>query len=114
MGSLSRQKGKRAERQAATALERAIGCEARRSVQYCGANADADLSTTLDGVHFEVKARKSHACLRFYAQAEADAATDDIPVVLLRENGDVRVFALVDLDHIRALAQKILDIGAKH
>ena len=72
MGSLSRQKGKRAERQAAKAVASALGVEARRSVQYCGDNGDADLTTTLEGVHFEVKARAAHGCLRFMEQAEED------------------------------------------
>jgi len=111
MGSLSRQKGKRAERQAAKAVADALGVEARRSVQYCGDNGDADLTTTLEGVHFEVKARASHGCLRFMEQAEEDAKEGEIPVVLLREGGDTRFFALVELTHIRTLALKIARIG---
>ena len=111
MGSLSRQKGKRAERQAAKAVADALGVEARRSVQYSGHNGDADLTTTLEGVHFEVKARASHACLRFMEQAEEDSREGEIPVVLLRENGDTRFFALVELEHIRTLALKIARIG---
>lgn len=111
MGSLSRQKGKRVEREAAKAVSSALLCEARRSVQFCGKAGDADLTTTLEGVHFEVKARASHGCLRFMEQAEEDARDGEIPVVLLREDGDTRFFVLVELEQVRTLAAKIARIG---
>jgi hypothetical protein len=44
-------------------------------------------------------------------QAEEDAREGEIPVVLLREDGDPRFFALVELNHIRTLALKIARIG---
>jgi hypothetical protein len=111
MGSLSRQKGKRVEREAAKAVSSALSIEARRSVQFCGRAGDADLQTTLEGVHFEVKARAAHSTLRFMEQAEEDAKEGEIPVVLLREDGDTRFFVLVELTHIRTLAAKIARIG---
>lgn len=80
-------------------------------MQYSGHNGDADLTTTLEGVHFEVKARASHGALRFMEQAEEDAREGEIPVVLLREDGDPRFFVLVELNHIRTLALKIARIG---
>jgi Holliday junction resolvase len=108
MGSLSRNKGKRVEREAANRLT-AIGIPSERSAQHCGKCA-ADLRTDLEGVHFEVKARKAHAALRFYEQAEEDAK-GAIPVVLLREDGDPRFFVLVDLAHVRDLSVRICRIG---
>ena len=108
MGSLSKQKGKRMEREAAKALNLVLGVEARRSVQYCGGAGDADLTTTLDGVHFEVKSRAAHSCLRFYEQAAGDAEKPgDIPVVLLRENGDTDFYVLVALSDLRALSRRV-------
>ena len=108
MGSLSKQKGKRMEREAAKALNLVLGVEARRSVQYCGGAGDADLTTTLDGVHFEVKSRAAHSCLRFYEQAAKDAAeASTIPVVLLRENGDTDFYVLVALSDLRALSNRV-------
>jgi hypothetical protein len=108
MGSLSKQKGKRVEREAAKALNLVLGVEARRSVQYCGGAGDADLTTTLDGVHFEVKSRAAHSCLRFYEQAAKDAEKPgDIPVVLLRENGDTDFYVLVALSDLRALSRRV-------
>ena len=108
MGSLSKQKGKRMEREAAKALNLVLGVEARRSVQYCGGAGDADLTTTLDGVHFEVKSRAAHSCLRFYEQAAKDATeASTIPVVLLRENGDTDFYVLVALSDLRALSCRV-------
>ena len=111
MGAMSRRKGARVEREAAAAVASALGVEAQRTAQRTGKLGDADLATTLEGVNFEVKARKSHAALRFYEQAEEDSAGKAIPVVLLREDGDRRIFALLDLDHVRDLAVRICRIG---
>ena len=96
------------EREAAKALNLVLGVEARRSVQYCGGAGDADLTTTLDGVHFEVKSRAAHSCLRFYEQAAKDATeASTIPVVLLRENGDTDFYVLVALSDLRALSCRV-------
>jgi len=111
MGRLSRQKGKRVEREAAAALAAVLGIEARRSVQYSGRAGDADLQTSLPGIHFEVKARAGHACLRFHEQATSDAGLDAVPVVMLREDGDPRFYALVALDHLPQLAATIVARG---
>lgn len=108
MGSLSRQKGKRCEREAAKAVSAAFGCEARRSAQFCGKAGDADLQTSVPGISFEVKSRRSFGPLRFYEQAAADAAaTASIPVVLLREDGDTAFYALVRLEHIVPIAERV-------
>lgn len=110
----SRAKGARIEREAAAAISTALGVGARRSAQFCGAAGDADLRTDLEGVHFEVKGRKSHACLRFYEQAEDDAgATGSIPVVLLREDGDPDFYVLLRLDDLRTVAGKVAVIGER-
>jgi len=110
----SREKGKRVEREAAKAVELALSVSARRSVQYSGENGDADISTTLEGVHFEVKGRKSVGALRWYEQAEEDSAkTGSIPVVLIREDGDTDFFVLLRLADLRTVAGKIAVIGER-
>ena len=53
MGKMSREKGKRGERELASKL-REFGYNARRGQQYCGANGDADV-VGLPGMHIEVK-----------------------------------------------------------
>lgn len=108
MGSLSRQKGKRVEREAAKAVALSLGCEAWRSVQHSGSAGDADLKTTLEGVHFEVKARAAHGCIRFLEQAIRDSAqTGAVPVVLLREDGDPQFYVLARLADLRELSRRI-------
>lgn len=110
----SREKGKRMEREAAKMLGSALGIEAHRSVQYAGTAGDADLRTTLEGVHFEVKSRKSIGALRFYEQAEDDASkTGSIPVVMLREDGDTEWYVLLRLHDLRTVAGKVAVIGER-
>ena len=99
MGKSSRDKGKRAEREAAKAVEAVFGVAMRRAVQYCGKAGDADV-VGLPGVHIEVKARAAHSCLRYLDQAASDARAGDVPIVLLREDGDVRFHALLALDDL--------------
>lgn len=105
----SKAKGARIEREAAEAVASALGIEARRSQQYCGAAGDADITTSLAGVSFEVKARKSIGALRFMDQACADAASKkSLPIVLMRENGDTAFYALMRLDDLTAIARAVL------
>lgn len=105
----SKAKGARIEREAAEAVASALGVEARRSQQYCGAAGDADITTSLAGVSFEVKARKSIGALRFMDQARADAAAKkSLPIVLMRENGDTAFYALMRLDDLTAIARAVL------
>ena len=99
------------EREAAKALNYWLGVEARRSVQYCGGAGDADLTTTLAGVHFEVKSRAAHSCLRFYEQAAKDSTeASTIPVVMLREDGDTDWYVLFALSDLRAMSKRIADL----
>lgn len=84
MGKFSRDKGKRGERELASLL-RSYGYDAKRSVQYCGANGDADV-VGLDGIHIECK-RVEH--LNLYdamAQAEHDKRDGEVSTVMHRKN----------------------------
>lgn len=106
-------KGARIEREAAQAVTSALGVEARRSQQYCGAAGDADITTSLPCVHLEVKARKSIGALRFMDQARDDAAkAKALPVVLMRENGDTAFYALLRLEDLPEIARRVLEAKA--
>ena len=107
MGKRSRDKGKRGEREAAAKLEEVLGCEARRSQQYCGEAGDADLLTSIEGIHWEVKRMERFSLYPALQQASDDAADDDIPVVLHRRNNSIWV-AVVALDDLPDLARIIL------
>ena len=85
MGRASREKGKRGEREFAQIL-RDLGFQAERTVQYCGRNGTSDVSSSLDGVHIEVKRYARIAALRFMEQAVRDCPSSDLPVVAMRED----------------------------
>ena len=84
MGRMSREKGKRGEREIARIL-RDHGYDARRGEQYCGAAGDADV-IGLPGIHIEVKRVEQFRMYEALAQAKADARMGELPVVVHRRN----------------------------
>lgn len=82
----SRQKGKRGELDASKALQRVLGCDARRSQQFCGKSGDADLITSVEGVHWEVKRVERGNPYNWLDQAEEDSGATETPVVLHRRS----------------------------
>lgn len=84
MGRMSRNKGKTGERELANILKE-HGYDARRGVQYCGANGDADV-VGLPGIHIEVKRTETLSLYTALEQAESDAREGEIPVVFHRRN----------------------------
>ena len=80
----SKQKGARFERQLAGLL-REHGFESRRSVQYCGANGDADV-IGVPGVHIEAKAVEKLNIHEAMEQSIKDARDGEIPVVIHKRN----------------------------
>ena len=83
----SKRKGKRIELQAAKEIQRILGCSARRSQQYCGAAADADLITDIPKTHFEIKGVERLNIYKAIEQAESDKKYHDVPVVVHKKNG---------------------------
>lgn len=84
MGKLSREKGKRGEREVAFIL-RKHGYDGRRGQQYCGANGDADV-IGLPGVHIEVKRTEALHLYDAMTQSKNDAKNGEIPTVWHRKN----------------------------
>ncbi len=81
----SRAKGKAGELEAAHFLTRLFHQPVRRSQQYCGSAASADV-VGLPGLHIEVKRVQNlnlHAALE---QAAREAAPGEVPLVLHRAN----------------------------
>lgn len=86
MGRMSRDKGKRGERELANAL-RNCGYETRRGQQYSGTETSADV-VGLPGIHIECKRTESLRLYESLEQAERDAgASGDLPAVFHRKNG---------------------------
>ena len=83
----SRAKGKRGELDAAKALNAALGTNARRSQQYNGIGK-GDIVDAIPGVHIEVKRYKTFGWWKHVRQAREDAEPGDIPVVMMRPDGD--------------------------
>ena len=84
MGKMSREKGKRGEREVAQIL-REHGFEGRRGVQYHGGPDSPDV-TGLPGFHLEVKRVEALRLWDSYSQAVDDAADGEIPAVVHRSN----------------------------
>jgi Holliday junction resolvase len=105
MGLMSRNKGKRGEREAAAEIARLFGVEARRGRQYAGTDDSPDIRTSLPQVHFEVKRAESLRLYAALAQAIADAGPN-IPVVLHKQNHQPWV-AIVRLDDLPQLVRHL-------
>ena len=85
MGKLSREKGKRGEREV-VALLKEYGFKARRGQQFKGAKDSPDVIHDIPGVFIEVKQKEQlniHAAMK-KAGEEADG---DTPLVFHRKNG---------------------------
>lgn len=99
----SRRKGKRGELEAARALRELFGVAVTRAAQHSG-KEQADLRGT-PGVHWEVKLYAKIRACRFMDQARAECG-DDVPVVLMRENGGTWM-VMVPLDELQRLRQRL-------
>lgn len=107
MGRLSRQKGKRGEREAAAELGSLLGCTSRRGVQYQGGPESPDV--VLEGVSIHVEAKRVES-LNLYAaieQATSDAPQNSVPIVWHRRNNRPSV-VIVETKNLVHLAREII------
>ena len=86
MGRMSRQKGKRGERECAAELGQLLGVEARRGVQFQGGPDSPDV--VLDGVAIHVEAKRVERLQLWAAleQAKKDSPPGKTPVVWHKSN----------------------------
>ena len=106
MGSMSRNKGKRGEREAAEALNQKLGecMRARRGVQFKGGPQSPDVSTALDNhILFEVKRTERFKLYDAVDQARADGGGKP-SIVLHRANGRPWV-AVIPLDDLATISE---------
>ena len=109
MSGRSRSKGKRGELEARDAVREHWGAlECVRSAQRAGYHS-SDLADALPNAHVEVKRRKRISALRFFEQAESDKREEEMPVILMREDGDPRwvvMFRIEDSERfVKALGE---------
>lgn len=95
-GRMSREKGKRGEREWARFC-REQGYDCRRTSQYCGRSGDASDVVGLPGVHQEVKRVERLDLYGALDQARRDAGPGLLPVVFHRKN-NCRWVAVMDAD----------------
>ena len=112
MGSLSRQKGKRGERECAAELAAVFCCQARRGVQYQGGPDSPDVVLAGIDVHVEAKRVEALNVYKALEQAKADAGEGKTPIVWHRRNGKASV-VIVDVVDLVALANAIVDARRK-
>jgi len=105
MGTLSRNKGKRGERELAKELQRILGIDAKRGVQYQGSPDSPDVVTSIDGLHFECKRVEKLQLYPSLEQAASDSG-DAIPVLAHRRNRKKWVVAIY-LDDLPELCKVI-------
>lgn len=107
MGGMSRQKGKRGEREAAAELGSLLGCDARRGVQYQGGPDSPDV--VLDGVAIHVEAKRTERLSLWPAieQAKADAPAGSVPIVWHRPNRRSSVI-VVETARLLELAREVV------
>lgn len=105
MGRMSKQKGKRGEREAAAELGQLLGCHARRGVQYQGSTDSPDV--VLEGVNIHVECKRTETLNVYKAleQATEDAGSK-VPIVWHRRNGKPSV-VIVSTEHLVRLAAEI-------
>lgn len=98
MGKMSREKGKRFERQLAACF-RERGYDTHRSAQFCGKTGQAADVTGLPGIHLEAKHCEAMRLYEWMEQAvrDAEAAGDGLPAVFHKKNNaDVLVTMRLD------------------
>ena len=109
MSRMSRNKGKRGEREAAKELHRLFGLEARRAQQYCGEAGDADLIGT-EGIHVEVKRVERFHMHPALEQADSDRKAGETPMVLTKQNNKPWIVCCY-LNDLPKVMEKLTDKG---
>lgn len=111
MGKLSREKGKRGEREFAAIL-RSLGYDgARRTAQYCGKTGEADDVIGVDGLHIEVKRCETTKIPEWMGQATRDCIdTENIPVVAHRRSREQWLVTLPAIDFFQIYKEAHNDI----
>lgn len=108
----SRQKGARAEREAAAEWAALFPgtVTARRGQQFAGGTESPDVVTSMENVHLEVKRTEKGNPYRWMEQAVRDAGPK-LPIVLHRRNGE-EWLAIVRLADVPRLATEIASQAA--
>jgi len=110
MGKLSRNKGKRGEREAAKRLSELLGVRFHRTAQFKGNHNAADIDAANGNrLHLEIKRTERLRLYEALAQASDDSNDDQVPIVLHRPNRCPWV-AIVYLDDLTRLVDAVAEL----
>jgi len=112
MGSMSKNKGKRGERELAGELRRLFGVDARRGQQFHGGSDSPDVVADIPGIHIEVKRTERLSLYPAMRQAIADAGAGKVPVVFHRQNHEDWL-AIVRLNDLPELIDRLSNVKDK-
>ena len=113
-GKMSRDKGKRGEREAAHEVTEVLGVEARRGRQFHGRDDSPDIIVALEGLHVEVKRAETLDLYAALLQGQGDAK-GKLPLVMHRKNGKpwVAICYFADLPELANLIERSSNGKAK-
>lgn len=104
----SKRKGSQGEREVAAKLRELGFANAHRGRQYKGGDDSPDVQSGIPGTHWEVKRYKRLGlCKRALAQANEEKADGDVPVAVMREDGDTRWMVAFYLDDIELFTVRV-------
>lgn len=107
----SRTKGASGEREAAKALKKIFPhLKLIRGQQRSGLE-QADVVGLSDDIHLEVKRYKTFGIWKFIQQMRRDAGDEQIPVLMLRPDGDTDWHVMVSLSHLLQFTDIIKELS---
>lgn len=95
MGRLQRTRGASTEREIATYLSEQLGQIVKRKL---GQARDSGEDISVPPFRIEVKRRQKIAVMDFIKQCETGAGEKEIPIVIMRVDGDLRPVVMLRLD----------------
>lgn len=108
MGKLQRSRGAATEREIAAHLSAQLNIEVKRKL---GQARDSGEDISVPPFRIEVKRRRKIATLDFMRQCETGSAAGEIPVVIMRVDGDMRPVVMLRLDEFIPLMRVRLGAG---
>lgn len=105
MGRLQRSRGASTEREIATHLSEQLGLDVKRKL---GQARDSGEDISVPPFRIEVKRRRKIATLDFLKQCETGSVAGEIPMVVMRVDGDLRPVVMLRLhDFIPLMKQQL-------
>lgn len=106
MGKLQRDRGAATEREIATYLSEQLGTAVKRKL---GQARDSGEDISVPPFRIEVKRRKRISVMDFMRQCETGSTPQEVPLVVMRVDGDMRPVVMLRLDaFVKMMAKEIL------